>query len=77
MYFAKDEIIELNDNKKYLVIDTTIVDDIVYYKIKEILNNILIGDFIYVTTINKDSKIYINDRLTSEELERVKEKFEN
>lgn len=77
MYFAKDEIIELNDNKKYLVIDTAIVDDIVYYKIKEVLDDKLIGNFIYVTTINKDSKIYINDKLTSEELEKVKDKFEN
>ena len=36
MYFAKDEIIELNDNRKYLVLDTALLEDNVYYKVQRV-----------------------------------------
>ena len=79
MYFAKNEIITLNDNKKYLVLDTTILNDTVYYKIKEVSldEKNIIGEELYITTINKDGKIYINDRLSNEEINNVKESFES
>jgi hypothetical protein len=78
MYFTKDEIIELNDHKRYLVLDTLILDDIVYYKIKELSQEeTLIGNNLYITTINKEGKIYINDKLSLEEIDKIKDLFES
>lgn len=33
MYFSKDEVIELNDKRKFLVVDTALIDDNAYFKI--------------------------------------------
>lgn len=77
MYFAKDEIIELNNHKKYLIVDTAILDDKVYYKIKEYNNTPKNEDFLYITTINKEGKIYINSKINGEELRKIKELFES
>lgn len=79
MYFAKDEVIELNDNKKYLVLNAAIHEENVYYKVVEVNESktTRIGDPIYMTTINKQGKIYINTRLTEEEKEFIKELFED
>ena len=79
MYFTKNEIITLNNKKKYLVIDTAIVDDVVYYKIKEVNNeeNKIISEILYITTTYKDGKIYINDKLSSSEIDKIKESFES
>ena len=33
MYFSKDEVIELNDKRKFLVVDTALIDDSAYFKI--------------------------------------------
>ncbi len=79
MYFAKDEIIELNDNRKYLVLDSVVLDDKVYYKLREVNEDEtdLIGSPIYINTVNEEGKIYINDKLESEELEKIKELFES
>lgn len=77
MYFAKDEIITLNDKKKYLILDTSLIDDNVYYKIREVnkQETEVIGKDLYITTINQDGKIYINDKLTLEAIEEIKESF--
>ena len=77
MYFTKDEVIELNDNKKYLVLDTTIINDVVYYKIKEVENENVIGNELYITTEIKDGKIYINDKLSEELIKLIQEKFQS
>lgn len=77
MYFAKDEIIELNNHKKYLIVDTAILDDEVYYKIREYNSTLKAEDFLYITTINKEGKIYINSKINGEELKRVKQVFES
>ena len=79
MYFAKYEIIELNDNRKYLVLDSVVLDDKVYYKLREVNEDEtdLIGSPIYINTVNEEGKIYINDKLESEELEKIKELFES
>lgn len=79
MYYSKDEMIELNNGKKYLVLDTVMLDENVYYKLKEVNGSEdgLIGDFIYVTTLNKEGKIYINEDISSEELEKIKILFES
>ena len=79
MYFAKDEIIILNDNKKYLVLDTAIIDNNVYYKIKEVNfeENEPVGEEIYITTINQEGKIFINNKFSPEEIETIKDNFES
>ena len=79
MYFAKDEIIELNDNKKYLVLNAALRDDNVYYKVVEVNEEETerIGKPIYITTSNRQGRIYINNRLTAEETEEIKQYFED
>ncbi len=79
MYFAKDEIIELNDNRKYLVLDTAIMEDEIYYKVQEINNeeNMKTEAPIYITANNKEGKIYINDNLTIDELTKIEELFKD
>ena len=39
MYFARNEIIELNDSTKYLVVDTAYIDETSYYKVEKISDN--------------------------------------
>lgn len=79
MYFAKDEIIELNDNRKYLVLDTALLEDNVYYKVQRVNNDETIKEDepIYITANNKEGKIYINDNLTIEELSKIEELFKD
>ena len=79
MYFAKDEIIELSDTKKYLVLDTVLIDDTAYYKVKEIDENEsqIIGENKYITAINNEGNLYINDELSQEEIAKLDELFLN
>ena len=79
MYFAKDEIIELNDNRKYLVLDTALLEDNVYYKVQKVNNEETIKEDepLYITANNKEGKIYINDNLTIEELSKIEELFKD
>lgn len=77
MYFAKNEIIELNNHKKYLIVDTAILDDDVYYKIREYSDTSDPNSFLYITTINREGKIYINSKISGDKLRKVKELFES
>lgn len=79
MYFAKDEIIELNDNRKYLVLDTALLDNEIYYKVQQINNEETMkqNEPIYITANNKEGKIYINDNLTTDELTKVEKLFKD
>lgn len=75
MYFAKNEIIELNDNEKYLVLDTAIIDEEAYYKIKK--SNAdetdVEGEERFISATNDEGKIYINEDLTPEIISKLKE----
>ena len=75
MYFAKDEIIELNDNRKYLVLDTFLIDNNVYYKVQKVNNdeNQMQDEPIYITANNKEGKIFIDENLTIDELSKIEE----
>lgn len=75
MYFAKDEIIELNDNRKYLVLDTILLNNDIYYKVRKVNNeeNQMQDETIYITAKNKEGKIFINENLTTEELSKIEE----
>ncbi len=79
MYFAKDEIIELSDNRKYLVLDTALFEENVYYKVQKlnIEETHMEDEPIYITACNREGKIYINDNLTIQELEKVEELFKD
>ncbi len=75
MYFAKNEIIELNDNEKYIVLDTAIIDEEAYYKIKKL--NVdetdVEGEERFISATNDEGKIYINEDLTPEIISKLKE----
>mgnify|MGYP004469212245 FL=1 len=75
MYFAKNEIIELNDNEKYLVLDTAIIDEEAYYKIKKLNANEtdVEGEERFISATNDEGKIYINEDLTPEIISKLKE----
>lgn len=75
MYFAKNEIIELNDNEKYLVLDTAIIDEEAYYKIKELNadETAVEGEERFISATNDEGKIYINEDLTPEIISKLKE----
>lgn len=79
MYFAKDELIEINNNDKYLVLDTAFIDDKAYYKIQAVNETLdeLIGDYKIVTATNENGSLYINDNLPGEEINKLKELFES
>lgn len=78
MFFAKDEMIELKNQKKYLVLDTALIDEQAYYKIKEINKNLdkLIGDYKIISAINNEGDIYINENIDPEIIEKLEEIFE-
>lgn len=78
MYFAKDEIIELKNGKKYLILDTAIIDNKSYYKIKEVNENLdkLIGDYKIISAINNDGDLFIDEKLADAELQKLSELFE-
>lgn len=75
MYFAKDEIIELNNGDKYIVLDTAIIDDETYYKIQKV--NVeetqAIEEIKYIFAKNLEGKIYINENITEDMLNKLRE----
>ncbi len=75
MYFAKNEIIELNDEEKYLVLDTAIIDEEAYYKIKRLDDEEtdILGEDKFISAINDEGKIYINEDLSPEIISKLKE----
>ena len=77
MYFTKDEIIELTDKKKYLVLDTAILDEKSYFKVKEVDENYenLIGDYKIITAVNDNGALYISEDIKPDELDKLKELF--
>ena len=73
MYFARNEIIELNDSTKYLVVDTAYIDETSYYKVEKISYNKHTNDYLYITATNNEGKLYINMNLSSDIVEKLKE----
>lgn len=73
MYFARNEIIELNDNSKYLVVDTAYIDEISYYKVEKLFDDNHTNEYIYITATNKEGKLYINKNLSTDIIEKLKE----
>lgn len=75
MYFTKDEIIELNNGDKYIVLDTAIIDDETYYKIQKV--NVeetqAIEEIKYISAKNLEGKIYINENITEDMVNKLRE----
>lgn len=79
MFFAKDELIELDNHKKYLVLDTAILDEKSYYKIKEVNDTLdaLIGDYLLISAENKEGTLYIDEHLSDDIITKLNEIFES
>ena len=79
MFFAKDEIIELEDNEKYLILDTAIIDNKSYYKIKQVNETLdkLIGDYKIISASSEGGVLSIDDDLNEEEKQKLSELFES
>ncbi len=75
MYFAKDEIIELNNGEKYIVLDTAIIDNETYYKIQKINpeETKVEEDVKYISAKNIEGKIYINENITEDMIDKLTE----
>ena len=73
MYFARNEIIELNDSTKYLVVDTAYIDETSYYKVEKISDNKHTNEYLYITATNNEGKLYINMNISSDIVEKLKE----
>ena len=79
MFFAKNEIIELDDKKNYFVLDAAIIDNEIFYQIQEVNEQEaeLIGPKTIVLAVNDDGSLYIEDATDEEKLAKLKERFAN
>ena len=73
MYFAKNELIELNNSERYLILDSAFLDDTSYYKVEKLQNNEHTNDILYISATNNEGKLYINRSLTPDIIEKLKE----
>ena len=73
MYFSKNEMIELNNGNKYLIVDTALLDDNAYYKIEKIENNNHTNNYSFITAINNEGKLYIDFNISPEIESKLKE----
>lgn len=73
MYFARNEIIELNNNTKYLVVDTAYIDETSYYKVEKLSDDKHTNEYLYIMATNNEGKLYINMNLSSDIIEKLKE----
>lgn len=76
MYFSKDEVIELNDKRKFLVVDTALIDDNAYFKIIKLDEEEKpTEETEYISVQNDNGRLYINEHLKEEELAKLTEFF--
>lgn len=78
MFFAKNEIIELED-KNYLVLDSTIIDNEVYYKVSEanLEKNLLSEDKLYIQATKESGTLYIEEVKDLDIINKIKELLES
>ena len=74
MIFTKGEMIELKNGKRYLILDSAIIDNNNYFKIKEINDesDALLGEYKYISAIKKEDKIFIDDSLKEDIILKLK-----
>lgn len=76
MYFAKNEIIELSDERVYLVVDTALLDEKAYYKVELLeADDNRTGIETFITAINDNGKLFVNDQIPKEIKEKLEEIF--
>ena len=77
MFFAKNEVIELEDQKNYLVLDTTIEENEVYYQIQEVdeTGDNVTGDKTIIIAVNNRGNLYIEDVQDKGKLTKLNEIF--
>lgn len=77
MYFTKDEIIEINSDKKYLILDCTKILEKEYYKICKIGEKLdeLIGNCKYITVSKENGHLIIEEILEEPLIKVIEEKI--
>lgn len=75
MFFTKNEIIELED-KKYLVLNTTILDNEIYYEVCEadLKENSVTDNKTYIQAVKEHGTLYIEEVINSKiitELDKI------
>ena len=77
MYFAKDEIIEINSDKKYLILGCTKILEKEYYKICKIGEKLdeLIGNCKYITVSKENGHLIIEEILEEPLIKVIEEKI--
>ena len=61
MFFAKDELVELDDKKEYFILNTTILDNNVFYQIQEVQDNNVVGKKSIMLAVNEEGNLFIED----------------
>ena len=77
MFFAKNEVIELEDQKNYFVLNTAIVENEVFYQIQEVddSGDNVIGDKTVIIAVNNRGNLYIEDVQDKNKLSKLNEIF--
>ena len=77
MYFTKDEIIEINSDKKYLILGCTKILEKEYYKICKIGEKLdeLIGNCKYITVSKENGHLIIEEILEETLIKVIEEKI--
>lgn len=77
MYFTKDEIIEINSDKKYLILGCTKILEKEYYKICKIGEKLdeLIGNCKYITVSKENGHLIIEEILEELLIKVIEEKI--
>lgn len=79
MYFSKDEILELKNGEKYLVLNSTTLEQKEYYKIRKINKKMdeLIGKPKYISVLKINDHLVIEDNLEQSIITELKDIFES
>ena len=77
MYFTKDEIIEINSDKKYLILACTKILEKEYYKICKIGEKLdeLIGNCKYITVSKENGHLIIEEIIEEPLIKVIEEKI--
>ena len=77
MYFTKDEIIEINSGKKYLILGCTKILKKEYYKICKIGEKLdeLIGNCKYITVSKENGHLIIEEIIEEPLIKVIEEKI--
>lgn len=77
MYLTKDEIIEINSGKKYLILGCTKILEKEYYKICKIGEKLdeLIGNYKYITVSKENGHLIIEEILEEPLLKELEGKI--